>query len=361
MEQTEDKITMLNQMPSPAFFVKDGIIKHANPAAQRHAIAEGTSICQMLATGVREYEAFQDGCLYLTLNIYGTVCSASVTKMQEYDYFVLEQEDDQAELQSMALAAQQLRTPLSNVMSVADRLFPMSCFDDDPAALEQVARINRGLYQMLRIVSNMSDAYRYSHEGPSNQETRNICAFLQEIFDENIPLIRHAGVNLSFANHAEAIYCLVDTEKLERAVSNILSNALKFNTRGGSIQAKLSRKGTMLYLTVHNTGSSIRENPNGTLYSQYQRQPGVQDSRFGIGLGMVLIRRAAAVHGGTVLVEQSEDRGTKLTMTMEIRQSTTNTVRSNIFHVDYAGERNHWLLELSESLPAELYQRENIN
>jgi len=60
-------------------------------------------------------------------------------------------------------------------------------------------------------------------------------------------------------------------------------------------------------------------------------------------------------------VEQSEERGTTLTMTIAIRQNAGSSVRSNIFHMDYAGERNHWLLELSESLPAELYQRENIN
>lgn len=361
MEQTGDIITMLNQMPCPAFLVQDGTLKYINPAAHRYALMVGSKISDLLATGIQEYQDFQGGCLYLTLRIGNTVCGASVTKIQEFDYFVLEQDSDQAELQSMALAAQQLRTPIANVMSVADQLFPMSCFDDNSTAQDQAARINRGLYQMLRIISNMSDAYRYTRETVPNLETRNICAFLQELFDENAPLIQHTGVTLSFTNLPETVYCLIDPEKLERAVSNILSNALKFNTRGGSIRANLTRRGAMLYLTVHNTGCSIRENPQGTIYNQYQRHPGIQDSRFGIGLGMVLIRRAAAVHGGTVLVEQSEERGTTLTMTIAIRQSAGSSVRSNIFHMDYAGERNHWLLELSESLPAELYQRENVN
>ena len=124
MDNIQDKITMLNQMPVPAFLVKDGIITNTNPAAQRRMITEGSPIADLLATGVQEYKAFQEGCLYLTLNICGTTCGVSVTKMQEHDYFVLEQEADQTELQSMALAAQQLRIPLSNVMTVADRLFP---------------------------------------------------------------------------------------------------------------------------------------------------------------------------------------------------------------------------------------------
>lgn len=360
MDKIQDKITMLNQMPSPAFLVKDGIITNANSAAQRHMITEGSPISDLLATGAQEYKNFQEGCLYLTLNICGTTCGVSVTKMQEHDYFVVEQESDQSELQSMALAAQQLRSPLSNVMTVADRLFPMSCFDDNPAALDQAARINRGLFQLLRIVSNMSDAYRYSQEAAPNMEIREICGFLQGLFDENAPLIQHTGVTLHFTNLKEPIYCLIDAEKLERAVSNILSNALKFNVRGGTIDAKLTRSEKMLYLVVRNTNAGQPENAKANPYSQYQRQPGVQDSRYGIGLGMVLIRQAAAAHGGTVLIEQGSD-STRVTMTIAIRQTGTATVRSNIFRLDYAGERDHRLLEFSESLPAELYQRDIVN
>lgn len=361
MDEIQDKITMLNQMPNPAFLVKDGIITNANPSAKRYMIAEGQDIHAMLMTGETEYTRFQNGCLYLTLSICGTSFGASVTKMHSHDYFVLEQEEDQAELQSMALAAQHLRTPLSNIMTVADRLFPMNCFDNDPTALDQISRINRGLYQMLRIISNMSDAYRYSQESAPNMEIRDICSFLGELFDENTPLIRHTGITLSFENLNDPIYCLIDAEKLERAVNNILSNAVKFNARGGTIHAKLTRNNRMLYLTVHNTGTCIRECTNGNLYSQYQRQPGLQESRFGIGLGMVLIRRAAAIHGGTVLIEQNPEDGTRLTLSIAIRQDGNPIVRSDIFRMDYAGERDHGLLELSESLPATLYTRENVN
>ena len=62
MDKIQDKITMLNQMPSPAFLVKDGIITNANSAAQRHMITEGSPISDLLATGAQEYKNFQEGC-----------------------------------------------------------------------------------------------------------------------------------------------------------------------------------------------------------------------------------------------------------------------------------------------------------
>lgn len=359
MEYTEEKLAMLHQIPSPAFFVRDGIITKSNIAAHQRQLTAGSPIMELLLTGRDEYPQFQDGCLYLTLRVCGVPCSASVCRIGDSDLFVLEQEADQAELQSMALAAQALRAPLSNVMTIADQLFPISGCDESDQA--QIARINRGLYQMLRIVCNMSDAYRYGCDISLQAEIRDVSALIQEHFDSFTPLMAHTGINLCYTGPSEAIYSLVDTEKLERAISNILSNAIKFTPRGGCIEASLTRKGRILCLTVQDSGSGVPAEVNSTIYHRYQRHPGIEDGRFGIGLGMVLIRNAATAHGGTVLTQQADGHGLRLTMTLPIRQSQDPMVRSPIVSADYAGERDHRLLELSDCLPSEVFSHENIN
>lgn len=359
MEYTEEKFAMLHQIPSPAFFVRDGIITEMNVAAQQHQLCSGSAVAELLSTGREEYSQFTDGCLYLTLHICGFPFSASVSRIGDCDLFVLEQDNDQAELQSMALAAQALRTPLSNVMSVADQLFPLT--GSEPSHQDQIARINRGLYQMLRIVCNMSDAYRYGCNNAFQAEIRDVCALIREQFAQTAPLLEHAGIQLQYSCPNEAIFSLVDAEKLERAISNILSNAVKFTPKGGSIQASLVRKGKMLYLTVQDSGNGISPQVSSTVYHRYLRQPGIEDGRFGIGLGMVMIRNAAAAHGGTVLTQQPKGQGLRLTMTLPIRQSQDPMVRSPIVWADYAGDRDHRLLELSDCLPAELFRSENLN
>jgi signal transduction histidine kinase len=223
---------------------------------------------------------------------------------------------------------------------------------------DQIARINRGLLQMMRVICNMSDAYHSNQEAPSQMETREIGNFLAEIFNNAAPMIAHTGIRLQFSGLTEPVYGLIDPGKLERAVHNILSNAVKFTPEGGTIKAKLTRKGKMLYLTVEDSGSGIHESIRGSVYERYRREPALEDSRHGIGLGMVLIRSAATVHGGTVLLEQPEARGSKLTMTIAIRTSKNTLVRSPIFEVDYAGGMDHRLLELSGCLPAKLYQKD---
>ena len=360
MEQIEEIVMMLDQILDPAFLVRDGVIVQVNPSATRLLIDTGIAVQELLCTGKQEYAQLQDGYLALTLNIGDRPCNASVTRLNDHDLFVLSHEEDLAELQSMALAAQELRNPLSTIMSVADRLFPVIGKQNDPAALEQIAKINRGLFQMLCIVSNMSDAYRYAQDSSTRFETRDIGGIISEVFSGIMPLVNYTGIQLHYDSPREPIFCLADSEKLERAVHNIISNALKFTPAGGTIAAKLTRRKNMLYLTVENCGADVPGLSPANFYRQYRRQPGLDDNRFGIGLGMVLIHGAAAAHGGTVLLEKTPQNGTRITMSSALRQSGDPNVRTAILHVDYAGERDHRLLELSDSLPAQLYGLDQI-
>ena len=328
MEQHYDALELLDMIPRPAFFVRGGVIVKVNPAASSYFFETGTNVKDLLLTGAEEYTAFTGGRLYLNLSISDQTLGFSVSRICDGDIFRMEQDSDNSELQAMALAARELRDPLTNVLITADRLFPVSGLNEDPVTREQVARINRGLFQMLRVISNMSDANRYITDTTARQEVRNICGIIDEIFARAADLVRHGGLTLEYTGYPEAIYTLVDVEKLERAILNIISNAMKFTPKGGNIQASLTKRDNRLYLSIQDTGTGIHDHLRGDIHSRYTREPAVEDGRFGIGLGMVLIRSAATVHGGTVLIDQPENCGTRVTMSFAIRAGSGNQVRS---------------------------------
>lgn len=355
MDERNNIMGMLDLMVSPGFCVQNHTIIKRNPAAESLLLPQGTDILPLLHTGQQEYAEFESGCLYLTLCLGGQLFGASVTRLGDMDVFVLEEKDDQTEFRSMALAARELREPLTNVMVTANRLFPLSAQDADPTLQEQTARLNRGLYQMLRILGNMSDA---GMDRTSCQEVCDLRAIMAEIFEKAAATVSHTGITLTYTGPKEPLLGLANREQLERAVLNILSNAIKFTPNGGSIQAALTRRGNLLQLSVVDSGDGIPENILSSLFRRYLRQPGIEDSRFGIGLGMVLIRNAATAHGGTVLIDQPKGSGTRVTLTIKLRQAASTGLHSPILRVDYSGERDHCLLELSESLPAHLYKPE---
>lgn len=344
-----DHITdVLGLLDRPAFCVQNGIITAVNAAAAGRMIETGTPISDILQTGQEEYQAFSDGCLYLSLSVAEQTLGASVTKMPDCDIFRIEQDEDNRELQAMALAAQELRGPLSTVMVTADRLFPMCDAQSD----ENAARLNRGLLQMLRVIGNMSDAIRYSTASADHQTLQDLTGVIGEVFRKAAVLSQQAGIPLEYEDYPESVWSLADAEKLERAILNIISNAQKF-AADGTIRAKLSRRGNKLYLTVQNSAAG-NQPARVDFFSRYTREAAIEDGRFGIGLGMVLIRSAAALHGGTVLIDQPESSGLRVTMSLAIRQGEAQ-LRSPARKIDYSGGHDQALVELAETLPASLY------
>ena len=213
----------------------------------------------------------------------------------------------------------------------------------------------------LRTRLKMSaDALRSIYENlcappPQTEENPSV------IFDRAAELVCHAGISLRFENLPHKLFTLANEEKLERAVMNILSNAMKFTPGGQSVLVRLVRRDNMVQLSVRDTGCGIPDPLRSGMFTRYNREPGLEDSRFGIGLGMVLVRKAAAAHGGTVLVDHPQGQGSRITISLSIRPGSANRVRSPILKVDYAGERDRGLLELSDVLPSDLYDPQKIN
>lgn len=341
----------LNRYSCPAFFVKKHIITACNQSAEALLLYPGMDIRELLITGSEEYSGFQSGCLYLKLKLSAKSCGAAVTREADADLFLLEQEPEDADLRSLSLAARELRSPLSNLMIAADSLMKRS--GEDPAIAEQLARLNRSLHQMHRLVNNMSDAGRSDLLTPAG--IHDFSRLFHDIFEKLQAQLETTGISLTYQGLSESVWGVANVGQLERAVLNIISNAMKFMPEGGRIHASLTRQKNMLQLSIQDSGSGIAENVLGNVFTRYQRQPGIEDSRYGIGLGMVLIRSAASDHGGTVLIDRPEGKGTRVTMTMAIRQEAP-VLRTPV--IPPAAEDSRQLLtELSDSLPWEFYQK----
>ncbi len=337
---------MLNLIAAPCFCVKDGVITACNAAADRLLLPLGNPVRGLLVTGKEEYADFQSGSLYLTLELGGTVFGASVARKGGYDFFLLEEENWNQELTALALAAKDLRSPLAALTATTESLSLRAETQED------AAHLNRSIARMLRILGNMSAAANPSH----HPELLDISALFAEVFQKAAAQLEAADRKLIYQDLPISLYTLADPQELERAALNLLSNAAKFSPPGSEIRASLTRRGRMLYLTVQNSGEQIPEAILGNVFHRYLRQPAIEDGRYGIGLGLVLVRSAAAHHGGTVLIDSPGGVGTRVTLTLAIRQDAPKGFRSPILRIDYSGERDHGLIELSDVLPADCYR-----
>jgi len=346
---------ILSFITAPAFSVYDGKINRCNDAAQRLLFQEGTDVSALLPQDQAEYTGFEDGCLFLTLTHNNCSYSASVVHIDESNLFVLEEDSDRIELKTLSLAASNMRQPLSSMIASTSSLTSALEQTEDPKVRAQLQHVNRNLCRMHRMLCNMSDAIQYADGTSNNMICQNIVSVVEGIFQQAQQLCEHSGIHLEYSIPNENILCVIDESLLERGIYNMLSNAIKFSNEGTVIQATLTHRNNRVYISVKDQGSGIPSSIINSVFQRYQRQPGLEDSRCGLGLGLVLVRCAARVHGGTVLVDQPDSIGTRVTISFPVRQRSTPLFRSNITCVDYAGGWDHSLLELSDVMPAELY------
>ncbi len=359
MEQDKAKANILAHFIEPAFYVKDGSITHSNHTAQTLLLTPGTKISELITAGNEEYKDFTQGCLYLTMKIQDQLYTASVTAENDAHLFITQNASDDASLQAYSLAARELRTPLSGIMIATKKYFNQLSENDDPLVQKQAAYINQNLYRMLRIISNMSDAGKYANAIDVHLEYANISAALQEILAEIQSSCAATGYSFRFTCPDEPVYGPIDREKLERGVYNLISNALKFAEPSSCVEVIVTHNAKRLYITVKDGGKGIPAAIRDTLYHRYRRSPGIEDPIHGIGLGMVLARSVASMHSGALLMEVSSNQGAKITMSISLTKKELS-LRSPYTRIDYTGEHNHCLIELSDCLPAEQYLPENL-
>lgn len=357
MEQQNEHIAMLDLMFRPAFLVEKGLITHVNPPARQYLLRPGMPVASLLCHGLEEYEAFTLGQLYLQMHLGGQRIGATVMATQWGHVFLPEQAQTLPQLQAMALAASQLRMPLTGAMSATEQIFAQLT---DPAMQEMAAQTNRRLLQLQRIVGNMSDALLYAQESEGSLEYTRVDTFLAQLLEKSAATLEKAGRTLICHLPCEPIYTLVDQQKLERAVLNMLSNALKASPAQSPIQFWLQQTGKIIRLSVVDQGQDWAQVGMAGVFSRFLREPALEDPHCGIGLGMVLMRSVAALHRGTILLDRPEDGYNRVTLTLAVQQSKQTMVRTPILTVDYAGERDSLLLELSDVLPSALYASQDL-
>lgn len=269
-------------------------------------------------------------------------------------------------LPEMALSASALRSmaeglagPLTAVMSLLPKLLPQ--LEENDKNMERAAQVNKGLYAMNRAVSNI----RFAAEEQGLQPTLRRCdltTWLHELTQRLQDMFSLANRVFQPEVPEKPIMCDVDLRLLERALVNVISNAIKFSEPGTEIRLSVGKLGSRIRITVRDQGCGIPAWQMGNVFCQKEHREPVPDPRQGIGLGLGMARRILQVHGGNLLLESQEGKGTAVHLMLPVSQNhTTLPLATKVFFPDYAGGYNKLLLELSDVLPKEAFDTRGID
>ena len=331
MEQIEQLLALMDR---PAFCAENGRITAVNTAARSLALSTGMPVSKLLSTGQDAYAEFESGCLTLDLSLAGGIVNASVTALDQGHLFTLEPEGTEEDLRMLALAAQVLRGPLADVMALAEEL---------PPETSQRTGIHQGLHRLLRIIGNMTPPPVF------RPEMTDLNATLKEIWEQAQPACEAKGFDFTFTPNPAPVFTAADGPMLARVIHNLLSNSMKFSP-AGQLRLELLRSGSICRIRFWDAGGTLPPDP----FSRYLRDPGLEDPRSGLGMGMRLVRTAATAHRGTALMTVPKQGGVLTELRLPLEQNIP--LRSPLLRISYTGEWDPLLVELSDVLPPEFYE-----
>lgn len=337
MEISNTALRMLEYMGRPGFMVRNAVVAYVNADAAKYHIHPGTPLQQLLGESMAQYDQFSEGCMRLSITVNELPYPVTVERLEDFDLFLLEREDHTAQFRVLAMASQQLRVPLTGLMNTVG--------EDNPT-------VNRSLHQLHRVVSNMSDAMRYRIHRKPKLQTTELRGYMAALMESVIARSEQLPVNITYCGLSEPLYCLIDDELLERAVLNLISNSVKAGSH--QIDVTLQLCNSVLTLTVTDDGRSVPTPLYSNMFEHFDREPGIGDAGYGLGLGMMMVQAAATAHKGTVLMQRPQEGGLRVTVTLSVMKGDS-VMRAPIMMPDYLGGRDHVLTELSDILPEDIY------
>jgi len=206
----------------------------------------------------------------------------------------------------VADAGHELRTPLTSLRTNLDLLLQADAIGglDSAARAELLEDVRAQIEEMSTLVGDLVELAR---DEPLRAVVEKID--LAEVVDHAVARARRRGTGLTFDVDTEPWWVTGESASLERAVTNLLDNAVKWSPPGGTVRIRLNH-GT---LTVDDEGPGIAPGDREHVFERFYRS---EESRSmpGSGLGLSIVRQVIERHSGNVRVDETERGGTRMVL-----------------------------------------------
>ncbi len=222
----------------------------------------------------------------------------------------------------LAMLAHELRNPLSSITN-AVALMQRASADAD---IQEQARaiVERQASRLARLVDDLLEVSRITSGRIQLQAQR---VSLDDILDRAIetvrPMIDKHRHTLSVTSSRQSIWIEADAARLEQVFVNLLSNAAKYTDEGGRIDVELTRDANEAIVRVRDTGIGMEPDLLPHVFDLFaQGRRTLDRSQGGLGIGLSLVQRLLAMHGGSVGVESTLGHGSTFTVRLPLLHPT---------------------------------------
>lgn len=222
------------------------------------------------------------------------------------------QEVDSVKDAFVSSVSHELRTPITSIHGYLELLLDDAFGELGVEQRGAIAKVSRNAERLLGLIDDLLTLSRLQEDGlklaPRVVDLRQV---VTEACGVVAPAAETGGLGLGIDLPQEPVPFLGDRDMLERAVVNLVANAVKFTPAGGRVDVGLATAGEVTTLQVSDTGIGIPLAEQELLFTRFFRSSNAQRQAIpGSGLGLSIAHAVVRQHGGTIRVVSAEGEGT---------------------------------------------------
>ncbi len=224
----------------------------------------------------------------------------------------------------LASMSHELRTPLTAILGLTESMQEQIYGPLNNRQLTALHNVTESGRHLLTLINDVLDVAKTEAGKLTLQLTP---ADVAMICDVSLRLVRQEamqkGISLTSQVDERLSLILADERRLKQMLVNLLSNAIKFSAEGEQVGLEVSsdRAEERVRFTVWDRGIGIADDDLDRLFKPFVQLDSKLSRRYeGTGLGLVLVYRMAAMHGGSVSVESQFQQGSRFTITLPWRK-----------------------------------------
>ena len=218
----------------------------------------------------------------------------------------------------VSTVSHQLRTPLTSLRMSIHLLLEERVGGLNEKQTELLMAAKDESERLVGILNDLLDLNRIesgkSHLSPEPVSPQ---ALIRDALEPFLMEAKDKGVTLVNALPDDLPEIMADSEKINHVFANLLSNALRFTSPGGSVTVRALSEADRVRFLVEDTGKGIPAEHLSHLFEQFYRVPG-QDEKSGVGLGLAIVKEIVHAHGGEVGAESEAGKGSTFHFTLPL-------------------------------------------
>ena len=232
----------------------------------------------------------------------------------------MEHEAAEAKMAFFTDMSHDLRTPLTLIADPVERILDDENLTGRQRHMLGIVRRNAAL--LLKLVGEILDL-RKIHAGKMELTLTefNLADAVRLWTDDFKPLAASREVRIEVVADGD-LAVRADYYKVERICYNLISNALKYNRKGGSVTVEAVRRGGNVEITVADTGVGMPKDVISRVFDKFYRVGGAGS---GTGVGLAVVKAFAELHGGRVSVKSAEGEGSEFKVVLPLMAKKSNT------------------------------------